>query len=41
MDNTLSIVFSQVAHSKEARKFLMTAQKASDLQIQTIGKILH
>ncbi|WP_019415023.1 DUF3231 family protein, partial [Paenisporosarcina sp. TG20] len=41
MEKTLSIGFSQVAQSKEVRKFLMSAQQASDQQIQSLGKILH
>ncbi|MBP1947196.1 hypothetical protein J2Z82_000119 [Virgibacillus litoralis] len=41
MEKTLSIGFSQVAQSKEVRKFLMSAQQASDQQIQLLGKILH
>ncbi|MFD1038342.1 DUF3231 family protein [Virgibacillus byunsanensis] len=40
-EKTLSIGFSQVAQSKEVRKFLMSAQQASDQQIQLLGKILH
>ncbi|WP_042148911.1 DUF3231 family protein [Paucisalibacillus sp. EB02] len=41
MEKTLSIAFSQVAQSKEVRKFLVSAQKSSDNQIQSFGKILQ
>lgn len=41
MEKSLSIGFSQVAQSKEVRKFLKSTQKASDKQIQSFGKILH
>lgn len=41
MEKTLSIAFSQVTQSKEVRKFLKSAQKTSDEQIQTLGNILH
>ncbi|MFS0673628.1 DUF3231 family protein [Ornithinibacillus sp. 179-J 7C1 HS] len=40
MEKTLSIAFSQVAQSKEVRKFLLSAQKTSDNQIQSFGKLL-
>jgi hypothetical protein len=41
MEKTLSIAFSQVAQSKDVRKFLMEVQKSSDNQIQSFGKILR
>ncbi|SDI43479.1 Protein of unknown function [Alteribacillus persepolensis] len=41
LEKTLSISFSQVTQSKEVRKFLKASQKASDEQIQSLGKILH
>ncbi|MFD2043490.1 DUF3231 family protein [Ornithinibacillus salinisoli] len=41
MEKTLAIAFSQVAQSKEVRKFLKSLQKTSDNQIQTLGGILH
>ncbi|MCP8616106.1 DUF3231 family protein [Salirhabdus salicampi] len=41
MEKTLSIAFSQVAQSKEVRRFLQSAQQTSDQQIQSLGKILH
>lgn len=41
MEKTLSIAFSQVAQSKEIRKFLTSTQSASDKQIQMFSKILH
>ncbi|PWU68787.1 DUF3231 family protein [Gracilibacillus dipsosauri] len=41
MEKSLSIGFSQVAQSKEVRKFLKLAQKTSDKQIQSFGEILH
>ncbi|RYG72558.1 DUF3231 family protein [Lentibacillus lipolyticus] len=41
MSKTLSIGFSQVAQSKEVRKFLKAAQRTSDQQIQSLSKILH
>lgn len=41
MAKTLSIAFSQVADSKEVRKFLSESEKTSDEQIQTLAKILH
>ncbi len=37
MEKSLSIGFSQVAQSKEVRKFLKLAQKTSDKQIQSFG----
>ncbi|WP_186576049.1 DUF3231 family protein [Aquibacillus kalidii] len=41
LGKALSIGFSQVTKSEEIRKFLKTAQKVSDEQIQSFGKILH
>lgn len=41
LEKTLSIGFSQVANSKDVRKFLRSAQNTSDEQIQSFGKILH
>jgi hypothetical protein len=41
MAKTLSIAFSQVAQSKEVRKFLTESEKTSDQQIQTLAEILH
>jgi hypothetical protein len=41
MAKTLSIAFSQVAHSKEVRKFLSDSEKTADQQIQTFAKIMH
>ncbi|MBT2692744.1 DUF3231 family protein [Bacillus sp. ISL-55] len=41
MAKTLSIAFSQVAHSKEVRKFLTESEKTADQQIQTFSKIMH
>ncbi|WP_010098450.1 DUF3231 family protein [Ornithinibacillus scapharcae] len=40
LEKSLSIGFSQVTHSKEVRKFLESAQNASDQQIQSLSKIL-
>ena len=40
LEKTLSIGFSQVAQSKEVRKFLMSVQNTSDDQIQLLGKLL-
>ncbi|MGP4059581.1 DUF3231 family protein [Halobacillus sp. H74] len=40
LEKSLSIGFSQVTQSKEVRKFLKSAQNASDQQIQTLGKKL-
>jgi hypothetical protein len=41
MSKTLSIAFSQVAQSKEVRKFLEEAEKVSDQQIKTLTKIMQ
>lgn len=41
MAKTLSIAFSQVAQSKEVRKFLEDSEKTADDQIQTLSKIMH
>ncbi|RAS80342.1 DUF3231 family protein [Priestia endophytica] len=41
MAKTLSIAFSQVAQSKEVRKFLEDSQNTADKQIQTFSKIMH
>jgi hypothetical protein len=41
MAKTLSIAFSQVAQSKEVRKFLEEAEKVSDQQIKTLTKIMQ
>ncbi|GGM40991.1 hypothetical protein GCM10011351_29000 [Paraliobacillus quinghaiensis] len=41
LGKALSIGFSQVTQSKEIREFLKSAQKTSDEQIQSLGKILH
>ncbi|TDK56319.1 DUF3231 family protein [Bacillus salipaludis] len=38
---TLSIAFSQVAESKEVRKFLTESEKTSDGQIKALAKILQ
>jgi hypothetical protein len=38
---TLSIAFSQVIQSKEARKFLIASQKTADEHIQAFVKIMH
>jgi hypothetical protein len=40
LEKTLSIAFSQVAQSKEVRKFLESSQKTSDNQIQSLSSIL-
>ncbi|GGC76775.1 hypothetical protein GCM10007216_04130 [Thalassobacillus devorans] len=40
MEKSLSIGFSQVAQSKEVRKFLESTQNASNQQIQSLSKIL-
>ncbi|WP_206659611.1 DUF3231 family protein [Halobacillus litoralis] len=40
LEKSLSIGFSQVTQSKEVRKFLKSAQNASDQQIQALGKKL-
>ncbi|MBV7505008.1 DUF3231 family protein [Bacillus sp. sid0103] len=41
MAKALSIGFSQVAESKEVRKFLEDSEKTADEQIQTFSKIMH
>ena len=41
MAKTLSIAFSQVAQTKEVRKFLEDSEKTSDGQIQALSKIMH
>ncbi|WP_226577953.1 DUF3231 family protein [Halobacillus litoralis] len=41
LKKSLSIGFSQVAQSKEVRKFLEKMQTASNKQIQSLGKILQ
>ncbi len=41
MAKTLSIAFSQVAESKEVRKFLTKSEKAADGQIKAFAKILQ
>ncbi|MEC1373435.1 DUF3231 family protein [Heyndrickxia oleronia] len=41
MAKTLSIAFSQVAQTKEVRKFLMETEKTSDGQIKTFSKIMQ
>jgi hypothetical protein len=41
MAKTLSIAFSQVAQSKEVRKFLEDSQNTADKQIQTFSNIMH
>ncbi|MFC0560697.1 DUF3231 family protein [Halalkalibacter alkalisediminis] len=41
LEKTLSIAFSQVTQSKDAREFLETSQQTSDEQIQTLSKILQ
>jgi hypothetical protein len=41
MAKTLSIGFSQVAQSKEVRKFLEDSEKTADGQIQSFSKIMH
>lgn len=41
MAKTLSIAFSQVAQTKEVRKFLEDSEKTSDGQIQALAKIMH
>ncbi|WP_394218862.1 DUF3231 family protein [Halobacillus trueperi] len=41
LEKSLSIGFSQVAQSKEVRKFLESMQNASNNQIQSLGKILN
>ncbi|PKG23618.1 DUF3231 family protein [Niallia nealsonii] len=41
MAKTLSIAFSQVAQSKEVRKFLADSEKTADGQIKTFSKIMQ
>jgi hypothetical protein len=41
MAKTLSIAFSQVAQTKEVRKFLTDSQNTSDQQIKTLSKIMQ
>ncbi|MEK5444435.1 DUF3231 family protein [Fredinandcohnia sp. FSL W7-1320] len=41
MAKTLSIAFSQVAQTKEVRKFLEDAEKTSDQQIKSFSKIMQ
>jgi hypothetical protein len=41
LEKSLSMGFSQVTQSEEVRIFLKSAQKTSDEQIQSLGKILH
>ena len=41
MAKTLSIAFSQVAQSKEVRKFLEESENTADKQIQTFSNIMH
>ncbi|MCH6264841.1 DUF3231 family protein [Neobacillus citreus] len=41
MAKTLSIAFSQVAESKEVRKFLTDSEKTADGQIKALAKILQ
>jgi hypothetical protein len=41
MAKTLSIAFSQVAQSKEVRKFLEESENTADKQIQAFSKIMH
>lgn len=41
MAKTLSIAFSQVAQTKEVRKFLTDSQKTADGQIKTFSKIMQ
>lgn len=41
MAKTLSIAFSQVAESKEVRKFLTESEKTADGQIKALAKILQ
>ncbi|MFZ3590777.1 DUF3231 family protein [Bacillus sp. DJP31] len=41
MAKTLSIAFSQVAETKEVRKFLMDTEKTADGQIKTFNKIMQ
>lgn len=41
MAKTLSIAFSQVAQTKEVRKFLIDSEKTADGQIKTFAKIMQ
>jgi hypothetical protein len=41
MAKTLSIAFSQVAQTKEVRKFLMDSEKTADGQIKSFSKIMQ
>jgi hypothetical protein len=41
MAKTLSIAFSQVAQTKEVRKFLTDSEKTADGQIKTLAKIMQ
>ncbi|RBP87893.1 uncharacterized protein DUF3231 [Cytobacillus firmus] len=41
MAKTLSIAFSQVAQSKDVRKFLTDSEKTADSQIKTFSKIMQ
>lgn len=41
MTKTLSIAFSQVAQTKEVRKFLEGSEKTADAQIQDLSKIMQ
>jgi Protein of unknown function (DUF3231) len=41
MAKTLSIAFSQVAQTKEVRKFLMDSQNTADQQIKAFAKIMQ
>lgn len=41
MAKTLSIAFSQVAHSQDVKNFLKKSEKTSNDQIQSFAKILH
>ncbi|MCU9613123.1 DUF3231 family protein [Caldibacillus lycopersici] len=41
MAKTLSIAFSQVAQTKEVRKFLIDSEKTADQQIKTFAKIMQ
>lgn len=41
MAKTLSIAFSQVAQTKEVRKFLTDSEKTADQQIKTFSKIMQ
>jgi hypothetical protein len=41
MSKTLSIAFSQVAQSKEVRKFLADSEKTADGQIKALAKIMQ